>query len=172
MLTNPKFAFVITILFLALSSCGSLESAKVAPKKTTSSISSTASTAQLSQLSTACLSAGGRMTSDGTTCLTRITKELKPSESNPDLVINSTFYTGEFIVATAGSGSVDILYDGRLLSKIPARIQGNLGGLPQGRPLTFFANSATYKDVFVTVWTCYHPTISNRVVCHPSQIPQ
>jgi len=80
-----------------------------------------------------------------------------------------------YIVATAGATSaanaVEILYDGRAFAKVPARMRGDIGLLPSGRPLTFFINTPNYKDVTVTVWTCYAGTIDNRVICPPAQIP-
>jgi hypothetical protein len=175
MLTSPKFAFVITILFLALSACGSLESAQTDPRKKTSAINSSPGTDRLSLLSSACVGSGGRMSANGEICLKKETKFLTAPDSNPNLVIDSNFLNGKFIVATAGAtsaaNSVEILYDGRAFAKVPARMQGDIGLLPAGRPLTFFVNTPNYKDVTVTVWTCYSGTIDNRVICPPAQIP-
>lgn len=172
---SPKFAFVITILFLALCSCGSLESAKKEPTKKTSAVNSAPGTDRLSVLTSACVASQGRMSADGTICLKKNTKFLTAPDSNPVLMIEQSFQHGMYIVATAGPtsavNSVDILYDGRPFAKVPARMQGDLGKLPTGRSLTFFVNTPNYKDVTVTVWTCYSGTIDNRVICPPAQIP-
>ena len=181
MLTSPKLAFILTILFLALSACGGLESAKIDVKKST--VNTALNSQSQSEFALACTNAqgGGRLSANGTTCLTR---QIMPL-TNPDtaqttgqginLVIDQAFASGKFIVATAGptsvANSVDILYDGRAYAKVPARMPGNLTGLAANRPLTFYINSPNYRDVSVTIWSCYTGNISNRVPCTDAMIP-
>jgi hypothetical protein len=171
-----KFALLVPAIVLALSACGQLERERKTVAGVRASDPKTGDP-ELNKLASDCLSQGGRLAQAGQVCLTKIMKSLKAPEAlaPADLDIDTAFTNGKFIVATAGNDSpanaVDILYNGRPLAKVPARMMADLKNLPSPGRLTFFVNTANYKDVNVTVWTCYYRNMQNRVFCSDKYIP-
>jgi len=174
---HPNLLAAFPILLLSLSACGRLESEKIAPAKT-SGIKSNGSDPALAQFAKDCQISQGRLAENGTICLTKQSMELKSAETlngASEVVIDANLSHGKFVVASANASfnlnAVDLVYNGSPFSKVPARLMANLKSLPSPGRLSFYVNATNYKDVTVTVWTCFQRTMQARVDCLDKYIP-
>lgn len=179
-----KLKTLALLPLLALCACGQFERQKVDMKKVSQAIQQTNAAGAggdpvLNKLAQDCRAQNGRLNADGDVCMLKEKQvtlvDAKSVGQVSEIEVDSAFLTGKFLVATAGSGSaqgaVDILYNGRPFSAIPARMMANLQNLPAPGRLSVYLNNTNFKDVTVIVWSCFQRTIQNRILCPAAMIP-
>ncbi|HEY8279211.1 MAG TPA: hypothetical protein VIH99_06295 [Bdellovibrionota bacterium] len=168
----------LLIPLAALAGCGSI---KAPLTKSTQAIKATgggsATLIPLNDLSRECVGMNGRLTSNNSLCVVPNTVVLQ-SGATGYVPIDPDFQTGKFIVATgAPNGSVELTLSGRHAGDIPARMTITTPAGTTGNKLDYYVFGGSYKDVSVTVWTCYsgyHDQTGRlpRAICPDAAIPR
>lgn len=149
------------------------------PKKETQGINANASNRGdpvLETLAAECAAARGRLAKDGTVCLTRKTvrvPEFTALNGATEVEIEADLDGGKFIVAKGdpGHNDADILFAGRPFMTIPSRTLSHFPTHPRNGRLSVFIQGDSYRNVSVTVWTCFERTMQNRIYCSSDFIP-